>query len=77
MAAALVASAPASIMRAPGEPVVEGKRHAGLVPSRDEIRCHQLKNDGLKRHVFVLQEVHRSPAVVADLKFRPKSDGWE
>jgi hypothetical protein len=54
MAAALVASVPESIMRAPDEPVVEGKRHAGLVPSRDEIRCHQLKNDGLKRHVFVL-----------------------
>jgi hypothetical protein len=54
MAAALVASAPASIMRAPDESVVEGKRHAGLVPSRDEIRCHPLKNDGLKRHAFVL-----------------------
>jgi hypothetical protein len=27
--------------------------------------------------VFVLQEVHRSPTVVADLRFWPKSDGWE
>jgi hypothetical protein len=54
MAAALVASASASTMRAPGEKAVVGKRHAGLVPSRDEIRRHQLKNDGLNRHVFVL-----------------------
>jgi predicted amidohydrolase len=53
LTAALVASAPTSIMRAQGEPVIEGKRHAVLAPSRDEIRCDQLKNDGLKRHAFV------------------------
>ena len=53
------------------EPVIEGKRHAGLVPSRDEIRCHLFKNDGLKRHVFALPSMYSGSGSVVGVGAGP------